>query len=78
MKSQQRLLQFGIVEEHALRVVEADGVELLDLIGPEHFDVVAEDGFERAGVFAHLFDGVVAGGNGGMAADDAVADSWPG
>ena len=69
----ERLFQFGVVEEHALRVVETDSIELADLIGTEHFDIVAEDYFIGSGAFAHLLDGIVAGGDGGVAANDAVA-----
>ena len=61
MKSISDFLSSGSFKEHALRVVEADGVELFDLVRAEHFDVVAEDGLEGAGLFAHQFDGIVAG-----------------
>ena len=65
--------QLGIREEDALRVVEDDGVELLEFIGAKHLHVVAEDGLEGAGLLAHQFDGIVAAGNGGVAANHAVA-----
>ena len=63
---EQRLLQLRVVPQHALRVVETDGVKLFELRGPKHLYVVAEDNFESAGALAHLFDRVSAEGNGSV------------
>ena len=64
-KAEQRRPQLRVVEQHAERVVEADGVELLDVRRPEHLDVVVEDRLVGARHLAHLLDGVVPDRNGG-------------
>ena len=51
--------QLRVVEQHTQRVVEADGVELLDVRRPEHLDVVVEDRLVGARHLAHLLDGVI-------------------
>jgi hypothetical protein len=58
-KAEQRRPQLRVVEQHPERVVEADGVELLDVRRPEHLDVVVEDGFIGARHLSDLLDGVV-------------------
>src|SRR5215471_162017 len=73
-EAHQRFLQLGIIEQYALRVVEANGIELADLIRAEHLDIVAEDDFVRTRAFAHLLDRIVAGRNRRMAADQTIAD----
>jgi hypothetical protein len=56
---QQRLPQFGILEQNAQRVVEADRIELCECRRTEHLDVVAEHHLKGTAGLPHLFDRVV-------------------
>src|SRR5215831_3128614 len=47
-----RLFQLRILEQHSKRVVEAERIELFDLAGAKHLDIVAENSLV-AGTRAH-------------------------
>ena len=73
-KAEQGSPQLRVVEQDPERVVEADGVELLDVRRPEHLDIVAEDRLVGARHFSHLLDGVITRRNGaGRASPNGLA-----
>ena len=65
-ETEQGPLQFRIVEQHAQGVVEADRVEPGEGSRPEHLDVIAEHGLERASRLSHLLNRVVGDRNRGI------------